>query len=381
MAPKSVPPSKFAEYSVGWICAQQAEFVAARAMLDAEHGQPASRGPADNNTYFLGSISGHNVVIACLPSGAPGATSAATVAADMQRTFRHIRFGLLVGVGSGAPSTVDDIRLGDVVVGIPTNDTGGVIQFGLESVEDNIRHDSDASGGEDGSSRRCSRFMRTRCLNAPPRVLLTALNNLRAEHTLNGDSVRDNLAQAAAKYPLAKLQFAAPVIRSWGSGGSGDGQAETDRLYLTHYAHVVSGGSVDENRCNKYDEGMLVQRPHRDGGSPAVHYGIIASGDVEIECGEERDKAKSALGALCFEREVAGLMDNFLCQVIRGICDYADTHKSHRWQGFAAATAAAFAKELVEYTPVQEVQEMATIVEVMKDGKSTPRLRWRKCPS
>jgi nucleoside phosphorylase len=388
----------FAEYSVGWICAQQAKFVAARAMLDIKHGQPASRGTADNNAYFLGSIGAHNVVIACLPSGAAGATSAATVAADMQRTFRHIRCGLLVGDGSGAPSVVDDIRLGDVVVGIPTNDTGGIIQFGMESVKDNTRHASDASAGssrdgtgsKDSNGRRCSLFVRTRCLNAPPRVLLTALNNLRAEHTLNGDSVCDNLAQAAAKYPLARSQFAAPVVRSWGTG---DEQAETDRLYQANHVHVgssssssssessVSGGSVDESICDKCDGSMLVRRPYRDGNRPAVHYGKIASGNVEIECRKEREKAKRALGALCFEREAAGLMDNFPCLVIRGISDYANSHKSRRWQGFAAATAAAFAKELLEYTPVQEVQEMATIVEVLKDGKSMPLLLMLTRPS
>jgi hypothetical protein len=87
MAPKTIPSSKFAEYSIGWICAQVPEFVRARAMLDAEHGMPASRDAADSNSYFLGSIGGHNIVIACLPAGAPGAAPAATVAANMQRTF------------------------------------------------------------------------------------------------------------------------------------------------------------------------------------------------------------------------------------------------------------------------------------------------------
>ncbi len=188
-----MPPPKFAEYSVGWIYAQQAEFVAARVMLDAEHGQPARRGAANSNTYFLSSIGAHNIVIACLPSGAPGTTSAATVVADMQRTFRDIRVGLLVGVSSGAPSAVDDIRLGDVVVGIPTNNTGGIIQFGLESVCD-VEPLTGSGGNKFGNGRRRSRFARSRCLNAPPRVLLTALNNLRAEHTLNGNSVCDNLA-------------------------------------------------------------------------------------------------------------------------------------------------------------------------------------------
>jgi hypothetical protein len=42
--------------------------------------------------------------------------------------------------------------------------------------------------------------------------------------------------------------------------------------------------------------------------------------------------------------EAAGLMDHFLCVVIRGICDYSDTHKNDILQGYAAATAAAYAK-------------------------------------
>jgi nucleoside phosphorylase len=62
-----------------------------------------------------------------------------------------------------------------------------------------------------------------------------------------------------------------------------------------------------------------------------VHFGVIASGDVETECGIARQKAKEALGAICFEREAAGLMNDFPCLVIRGVSDYADTHKNARW--------------------------------------------------
>jgi hypothetical protein len=52
--------------------------------------------------------------------------------------------------------------------------------------------------------------------------------------------------------------------------------------------------------------------------------------------------------------EAAGLMDNFPCLVIRGICDYSDTHKKKNWQPYAAATAAAYAKELLGViAPVQ----------------------------
>jgi nucleoside phosphorylase len=386
MAPKTVPPSKFAEYTVGWICAQQPEFVAARAMLDVEHGMPESRGDADSNTYFLGSVGRHNVVIACLPAGAPGAEPAATVAANMQRTFRHLRVGLLVGVGSGAPSAADDIRLGDVVVSKPTNGTGGVVQFGLEpsGCDDDDNGGGENDGDDGGGSGSGSRFVPTRYLNAPPRVLLSALSVLETEHALRGSRASDILAKAAQKYPQRKSKFVVPVSggRRDGDGG-GEEKQVADRLYQADYVHVgggssgnnASGGSGNGNAvCGQCDVSMLVQREHREVDGPAVHYGVIASGGLEIECGVARDRAKKALGAICFEREAAGLMNNFPCLVIRGICDYADTHKSVLWQGYAAAAAAAFAKELLEYMPLQEVQETATIIEAMKDGESLPRI-------
>ncbi len=104
-----------------------------------------------------------------------------------------------------------------------------------------------------------------------------------------------------------------------------------------------------------------------------MHYGVIASSDEEIECGVTRDVAKEALGVgvLCFEREAAGLMNDFPCLVVRGISDYADTHKSTTWIGYAAAAAAACAKELLEIMPPQEVQDMA----VLKEGETPSSFR------
>jgi hypothetical protein len=59
-----------------------------------------------------------------------------------------------------------------------------------------------------------------------------------------------------------------------------------------------------------------------------------------------RDRLAKELGILCFEMEAAGLA-NFPFLSIRGICDYADSHKNKRWQGYSAATAAAYAKKLL----------------------------------
>ncbi|RYP21593.1 hypothetical protein DL767_009233 [Monosporascus sp. MG133] len=45
--------------------------------------------------------------------------------------------------------------------------------------------------------------------------------------------------------------------------------------------------------------------------------------------------------------EAAGLMNDFPCLVMRGICDYGDSHKNDGWQRYAAAAAAAYAKEFL----------------------------------
>ncbi|KAK5673969.1 hypothetical protein LTS10_013266 [Elasticomyces elasticus] len=84
-------------------------------ILDDEHPQ-LNQLPNDHNACTLGSIHGHDVVIAGLP--ATGNTSTATVVAQMKNNFHQLRFGLLVSIGGGVPTRTDVglIRLGHVVV-------------------------------------------------------------------------------------------------------------------------------------------------------------------------------------------------------------------------------------------------------------------------
>ncbi|KAJ5716986.1 purine and uridine phosphorylase [Penicillium malachiteum] len=116
------------DYTVAWICALPLKMAAAVAMLDERHRDLPAKAN-DSNTYILGRIHGHNVAIACLPSGVYGTTSATIVGIQMQSTFESIRFGLMIGIGGGVPSGKADVRLGDVVVSKPTRDSGGVIQY------------------------------------------------------------------------------------------------------------------------------------------------------------------------------------------------------------------------------------------------------------
>jgi nucleoside phosphorylase len=99
-----------------------------------------------------------------------------------------------------------------------------------------------------------------------------------------------------------------------------------------------------------------VNRPRRDREAPVVHYGCIASGNQVIKCGETRDRLAQELGVICFEMEAAGLMDSLPCLVVRGICDYADSHKNKDWQKYAATAAAAYAKEFILITPARQVE-------------------------
>lgn len=98
-----------------------------------------------------------------------------------------------------------------------------------------------------------------------------------------------------------------------------------------------------------------------------IHYGTIASGDQVIKDAIKRDEISQRFGGvLCFEMEAAGLVNRFPCLVVRGICDYCDSHKNKDWQPFAAAAAAAWTKELLRNIAPVEVRESATISHVMQ---------------
>ncbi|KAB8202234.1 hypothetical protein BDV34DRAFT_157380 [Aspergillus parasiticus] len=309
-------------YTVGWICALSVETAAARLMLDEIHPSLPPR-PMDQNTYTLGKIGKHNIVIASLPSGAYGTTSAATVAMQLLFSFPAVRFGFMVGIGGGVPSSKADIRLGDVVVSRPTNTFGGVIQYDIGR---------DLSGGH---------FERTGMLNRPPKILLAALNTLEAYHFTKDSQVVEFASNIQNKMPPHKArEFVRPT--------------DEDCLFHAEYDHVGS------EACINCDRTKLVARPQREHGGPVIHYGLIGSANRVVKDGRRRDQLARDLGIYCVEMEAAGLMNDFPCLVIRGICDYADSHKNKKWQGYAAVVAAAYAKELLLVIPADEVGSTPT---------------------
>ncbi|KAH7187651.1 nucleoside phosphorylase domain-containing protein [Fusarium oxysporum] len=118
--------------------------------------------------------------------------------------------------------------------------------------------------------------------------------------------------------------------------------------------------------CND-DASNLVLRPERTEGkdNPAIHYGLIASADRLMKDASARDRLSEEKEVLCFEMEAAGLMNHFPCLVIRGICDYSDSHKNKEWQGYAAMVAAAYAKDLLYQIAPNRVEAEKKIGDIL----------------
>ncbi|CAG8379268.1 unnamed protein product, partial [Penicillium salamii] len=299
------------------------EQTAAIAMLDQRHvGLPKPRN--DPNTYTLGSVGSHNVVIACLPKGHIGNNSAANVASWMISTFPSIKF--LDGGDRRRRSTQ--------------------VQWDL------------------GKAKEGGNFERTGSLNNPPTSLLTALTALESEHDLAGSKIPEYLEELREKWPRLVPKYLPSDLQ--------------DVLFKADYGHVSRCASdLDDNpdiddededaeeSCRLCDKMQIVRRKPRD---MSVYFGLIASGNQVIKDAYLRNKLNKDLDGhlLCIEMEAAGLMNNFPCIVIRGICDYADSHKNKDWQEYAAAIAAAFAKEFLAFLQPTDVERERPVNELLK---------------
>ncbi|KAL7924626.1 nucleoside phosphorylase domain-containing protein [Trichoderma austrokoningii] len=332
--------SQPSDYTVGWICAIRTEYVAARAFLDEEHEGPATVSPNDNNAYTLGKIWGHNVVIAVLPDGEYGTSSAASVARDMMHSFPNIRVGLVVGIGGGVPSKRHDIRLGDIVVSAPRDGKGGVYQYDF------------------GESIQYQSFKQTGFLNQPPAVLRTAVAILGGQYESDGHGIEGDINGILLRKKRLLKTYSRP-------------NPSSDRLYESKVVHLGDGDSCSA-ACGTAPSKMILRAERtEDEDNPAVHYGIIASGNQLMKDALIRDTLAAEEDVLCFEMEAAGLMNHFPCLVIRGICDYSDSHKNKEWQGYAAMAAAAYTKDLLRRIAPSRIEAEKRIAEALS-GASQP---------
>lgn len=198
----------------------------------------------------------------------------------------------MVGIGGGVPSNENDIRLGDVVVSMPTANNGGVVQY-------------------DYAKQTDAGFVLKGFLLTPPPVLRAAAYKM--QHDDKGLRFSD-VAHLVPQRP-----------------------PQPDVLFHAGFLHPTGVQS-----CEQCGPAGTVQRVERPTDEPIVFYGLVASGDRVIKTARAREELNRFLGGdvLCFEMEAAGFMHEFPALVVRGISDYADSHKNDLWQPYAAGAAA-----------------------------------------
>jgi len=313
-------PASRADFQIAVICALPIEADAVDALFDHhwddDDGPPYNKATGDPNAYSTGAIGCHNVVLAHMPG--MGKANAAVVAANCRTSFPNIKLALVVGVcgvvpfRSGDAGEMTEIVLGDVIV------SDGVVQYdlGRQLPEQFVPKDTllDALGRP----------------NIEIRALLTKLKILCNRKMLQG--------KMAGYMEVLRCQ---PELAATYPG------ATRDKLFEATYRHVRDGMSCEECACN----GRLVPRARLDqgDGQPVVHFGLIASGDTVMKSAKQRDDIAREAGVIGFEMESAGVWDALPCVVIKGACDYADSHKTKAWQRYAAATAAACMKAFLGY--------------------------------
>ncbi|OTA81209.1 hypothetical protein M434DRAFT_47169, partial [Hypoxylon sp. CO27-5] len=298
-------------FTVGIIYIKPLEMKAITVMFDERFDSiPVAHG--DVNDYSLGRIGHHNIVVVGPARGDQGTVATAQFSSTIRLTFPNLCVGLLVGIGGGIPHYPEhDVRLGDVVVGAP--ETGpAVVQYDL-------------------GKRTENGFEVTRVLGKPPGLLLKVVNKVDDKYMYIQDGADDILKSHIDRFstfPRLRKEFKRP--------------STPDRLFQSSYIHEHGTECVD------HDPEFEVLRQPRQSNDIVVHLSTILSGDSVMKCSTDRDLLSAKHNnALCIEMEAAGLMDVFPCLVIRGICDYADSHKDSIWQNFAAATASAYARELL----------------------------------
>jgi len=343
-------PRERREFEIAIICALPIESDAVEALFDEfwEEDYTYGKAPGDPNTYTLGRIGRHNVVLAFMPGMGKGYS--ASVAASFRSSFEGIKLGLVIGICGGVPRGVEDgkeILLGDVII------STGLVQydFGQQFSDRVVRKDT----LQDNLGRP----------NMEIRGFLSKLGGLRGRTRLRNNT-STHLADLCMKEEFEGSRY--PGLQE-------------DKLYEATYRHkhhdktgctiCVQCEDKDDAVCGialesscaelKCDDNRQVVRPQRkqaqpciiyeeaaEAHKPTIHFGLIASGDLVMKSGYHRDAIAAKEKVIAFEMEGAGVWDNFPTVVIKGVCDYADSHKSKKWQRYAAATAAACMKAFLK---------------------------------
>jgi nucleoside phosphorylase len=344
-------PTGRSEFQIAILCALPIEADAVQVFFDGtwcSYGQHHT----DKNTYTVGHIAKHNVVLVHMAG--MGKREATRASVFLNRSFEGIKLGLVVGIYGAIPYPTStpprEILLGDVIISTDLVQYDLGKQYPTGFVKKDNHHDN---------------------LSRPDGGIRSFLNKItgRVGH-------RELVRRTASSLEEA--------CKRPGDGSFKYPGLEKDKLYDSSYRHQHQDSANCINRicairtsicdeatkkscvelgCDverllvrqrlKKAQGTLSEHPTHTDTDHWIHFGYIASGDTVMKSGEDRDrKGKEEKGILGFEMEGAGAWEEIPTIVIKGACDYADSHKNDDWHWYAAVSAAACMKALLQEWPV-----------------------------
>lgn len=325
--PLPPPPRDRNGFTTAIICALEVESDAVERLFDHfwdKNGDRYGKAQSDDNSYRTGVIGNHNVVLAYMTG--MGKAEAAKVATSCRWSFPRIRLALVVGVCGGVPGSTDGgMFLGDIII----SDDIVPYDFGKRYPGTFQRRDTKSRSSGDNEVQAFLRKLRS------PQGRENLLD--RTDHHLV------DLRARTGDYFL-------PPRRS-------------DQLFEPkyHHKHHESSNCIkcgDNKPCEEAqkatckelecDRKKMVIRSRSSQGKFNIHFGRIASGDTVMKSGKDRDRIAQKEEVIAFEMEGAGIDGIMPFFVIKGVCDYADSHKNKLWQKYSAGAAASCMKSLLE---------------------------------
>ncbi|KNB10753.1 hypothetical protein FOXG_10881 [Fusarium oxysporum f. sp. lycopersici 4287] len=301
------PPKDRCGFKAAIICALPLEFDAIRSLFDSiwqEQYHHYGKLKGDTNHYVNGRIGDLDVVVLLLYS--MGKVSAGTAAARLQCSYPELEVVFLAGICGGIPEVQSphggkrEVLLGDVIV------SSHMVQydFGRRSAE-----------------------------------ILERIQQSNPRYQYPG-SASDRLYESTYQHQIDTLVlctcFSSPSLTCERCRGVSCDEAGCDEKFLVA-------------RCRLQEKMLLEEQGDIcEAQKPLIFLGRFGSGDTVLKSSKDRDGLAERLGIAAFEMESAGLWEDLPCIVVKGVCDYADSHKNKEWQDFAAATSASVVKALLE---------------------------------
>lgn len=341
-------------FEIAIICALPLETHAVLCSLDEiwhEAGQHYRKAVGDCNAYDYGRIGVHSVVVLTL--GGMGKVKASTAAQSLKMSFSSIKLALLVGICGGVPFKSDgsEMILGDVIL------SESIVEFDF---------------GRRYHGHLVSKNTILDVHGRPNEEILGLLQRWKVP------SLLAHLRERSWQHLKSLLEH--PLVQTVYPG------QEEDKLFPANYIHQHHSHCVDcdaiGSGCSRArdascvdlhcDERRLISRRRlntelflQHGLIPGIHFGPIGTSDSVMKSAQDRDEYAQSRGIIAFEMEGAGVWNKFNSLIIKGVCDYSDSHKNKKWQDYAAAVAASVAKEVLsQYVLAQKPQTEAPNSEI-----------------